>query len=125
MTDGDETPPVTAQRRARRGDPPAHVAKVATAGMSGVFVFGLVAVMGWSQRPADVPVLVPPTQSTAVPTTGVAAPPTAAPTTSTLVPLATTVPPAPTTAASPPPAPAVVVTPAPPPPVVVVSEQSQ
>jgi hypothetical protein len=112
VTDGDETPPAAAQRRARRGDPPAHLAKVATAGMSGVFVFGLVAVMGCSQRPADEPVVLPPTTTA---------------TTSTLVPLASTVPPSSAVPAPPPPPAPVVVatTAAPPPPVVVVSEQSQ
>jgi hypothetical protein len=125
VTDGVEPPSAAPQRRVRRGDPPAHLAKVATAGMSGVFVFGLVAVMGWSARPVGEPVVVATTTAS---------------TTTTLVPLAKTVPPAPTTPApttpapppvapttpAPPPAPAVVAAAAPPPPpVVVVSEQSQ
>jgi hypothetical protein len=126
VTDEAATPDVP-DRRGRRGDPPARVAKISTAGMSGAFVLGLVAVMGWSQRPIEAPA---PTIPPAGPSTAVAATPTttlaasattvAAPPT-TLAPLATTLPPAPPTTMAPaPPA-------APPPtqPVIVVSEQSQ
>ena len=54
----------------RRKDPPAQVAKIATAGVSGVFVFGLTAVMGWSERSIDEPDVVPeqPPSTSAAPT---------------------------------------------------------
>jgi hypothetical protein len=120
MTEDAATPDVP-NRRGRSGDPPARVAKIATAGMSGAFVLGLVAVMGLAERPSEAPApTIPPTApSTTVPTTAPAT--TLASPATTLAPLATTLPPAPTTTMAPaPPA-------APPPtqPQIVVSEQSQ
>ncbi len=112
----------------RRKDPPAQVAKFATAGVSGVFVFGLTAVMGWSERSIDEPDVVPeqPPSTSAAPATAPQIIPPPPPTTS-LVPLATTIPAAPAPVAVPAPPPvAVAPAPAPPPPApVVVSEQSQ
>jgi hypothetical protein len=116
---------------AERKVPPGEVAKIATAGATGVFVFGLAAVMGWAERPAGEPAVIPvqPATTLSAPTTVSVAPPgVLAPTTTTsLVPLATTVPASPVSAPVPVPAPPVVAAPeAPPPaPIVVVSEQSQ
>ena len=86
---------------ARRRDPPAQLAKIATAGATGMFVFGLTAVMGWADRPTGEPgglpaVPVSTVSPTTIPST---APATVAPTT-TLVPLATTIAPAPSPARS-------------------------
>ena len=100
---------------AGRKSPPAQIAKIATAGATGMFVFGLAAVMGWAERPASEPAVVPapaPTTSPAPATTGLVAP---APTTTVLVPLATTIPAAPTPAPAPVPPPPVEVAPAGPP----------
>ena len=119
---------------ARRRDPPAQLAKIATAGATGMFVFGLTAVMGWADRPTEEPGGLPAVPvSTAPPTTiAFTAPATVAPTT-TLVPLATTIAPAPVPSPVPAPAPPTAPrswSPLRPPhrpraPVVVVSEQSQ
>jgi pyruvate dehydrogenase E2 component (dihydrolipoamide acetyltransferase) len=102
---------------AGRKSPPAQIAKIATAGATGMFVFGLAGAMGWADRPSSEP---------GPPTTAPVAP---APTTTALVPLATTIPtvPAPAPIPAPPPVEAAPPTPAPPPtaPVIVVSEQSQ
>ena len=92
-----------------RKAPPAQIAKIATAGATGVFVFGLTAVMGWAQRPLGEPALVPAQPATTLPApTTVAGPaPVAVAPTTTLVPLATTIVSAPAPAPVPPPPPAV------------------
>jgi hypothetical protein len=108
---------------AHRPGPPAQLAKIATAGATGVFVLGLTAVMGWADRPSGEPAVVPVTLP----------PSTAVVQTTTLLPLATTVPTAPVPApvpvapapAAPAPPPVAVTAPPPAPPVIVVSEQSQ
>jgi hypothetical protein len=115
----------------RRSDPPAQLAKIATAGATGMFVFGLAAVMGWADRTADEPAIVP----AAPPATTATAQPTTVVPSTTLLPLATTIPvapaPVPVPAPAPVPAPPPVAVAAPPPasappaPVIVVSEQSQ
>ena len=115
---------------AGRKSPPAQLAKIATAGASGVFVFGVAAVMGWSQRSVGEPDLVPgqsPATTTPSTPTTAAAPQatTQVSTTTSLVPLATTIPAAPAPAAVPPPQPVVAPAPAPPQAPVIVSEQSE
>jgi hypothetical protein len=84
----DDTTPTSPDRRAGRGDPPAQTAKVISAGISASAVFGLVAILGWTDRPAPLPAPTAPTAPGVTPAvTSPAAP------TSGLVPLATTLPP--------------------------------
>jgi hypothetical protein len=111
---------------ARRSDPPAQRAKIATAGATGMFVLGLTAVMGWADRPSGEPAVGP----AAPPATTATAQPTTLVPSTTLAPLATTIEGAPVPAPVPAPAPSPVAVTAPPPapppaPVIVVSEQSQ
>ena len=78
---------------AGRRTPPAHVAKIASAGATGVFVLGLAAVMGYAEHSVADPAAPPTIAPAPIPTTLPAATTTslAPPTTAILVPLATTI----------------------------------
>ena len=75
MSDGDDGV-ATSTAPGRRTAPPAQVAKIATAGVSGVVACGLVAVMGWSDRAqAPQPTPQPPTSAVVVAATATASGP--------------------------------------------------
>ena len=132
-TDGDAAATAALDRMAARtrGGKPAEIARIVTAGTSGVVAFGLVGFFGLTERQATPE---PATVSTVATTPGPSIPTTLAPAPAPVagatvatnaVPLTTILGEQPPAPAAPAPAPTAPIVAAPPPPVDIVSEQSR